>query len=418
MKTLELQADVLVVGGGLIGLSSALSLARAGASVICVDADRFGVHQSAQNWGFIRQQGRGLAELELMTRANALWEQLSDDLGTETSWIQGGNLAVYDSAADEQKCQEWVRQGGKYGVETGVVTLDRIKRLIPAWKRQVRGGIFAPGDGHADPQTVVRAYLSAVHRNDVKILSNTPVQALRRRGGKIIGADTALGPISADTTVLAAGAWSRQLLSTIEVDLPQNYVVGTVALTSPVPHVTDTTIWGQGFAFRQRGDGRFVCAQGGGGVVRLSADTISQTPLFLSAYRKNWRRFALRPSKRLVTDIRSVMSGKKTRDTGPPIAKVRVSESRRALRNLKQTLSGVEEATVTDSWAGVIDSTPDGLPVIDASPGPDGLALATGFSGHGYGLVPVVGPIVAELVQTGTTSFDLSPFALARFKTG
>lgn len=418
MQIQDLQADVLVVGGGLIGLSSALSLARAGASVICVDADSFGTHQSAQNWGFIRQQGRGLAELDLMVRANAMWPQLSDDLGFETSWTQGGNLAVYDSAADEQRYQEWVRHGVEHGIETGFVTQDEVRNLIPAWKRRIRGGIFAPDDGHADPQTVIEAYVSATRKNRVKLLPNTPVQALRRRGSKIIGAETASGTISAETTVLAAGSWSRRLLGTVGINLPQSYVVGTVALTSPVPHITDTTIWGPGFSFRQRRDGRFVCAQGGGGVVRLTADAVSQAPIFLSAFRKNWKRFSIRLSSRLVTDVGNMMSGRRVRDSGPPSARVRKSEPRRALRNLKQTLSGVEEATIDDSWAGVIDSTPDGIPVIDGSPGPDGLVIATGFSGHGYGLVPAVGAVVSELVQTSTTSSDLTSFTLARFKAG
>lgn len=415
----NLHADVLIIGGGLVGLAASHSLARAGAKVICVDSGHFGEHQSSQNWGFVRQQGRGLGELDLMIEANKRWQELSDLLEQEVSWEKGGNLAVFDTPDEEESYRQWMREGRSRGIDTNYLDLDGIKQHIPNWKRSVRGGIFAGEDGHADPQTVVAAYIAACREVGVQLLADTPVRTLLRRGSTIIGAQTEAGILQAGTTVVAAGAWSRQLLSTAGIDLPQNYVVGSVALTTPVAPLTNATVWGGGFSFRQRRDGRFVCSVGGGGVVRLNTDSILQAPLFLSAFRKNWRRFALRPGIRPAKDLNAVIRGGQTiREIGPPAARVRTSEPIRALKQLQQTLTGTENARLQDSWAGVIDSTPDTLPVIDAQGGPDGLVIATGFSGHGYGLVPALGPIICDLVLRSQSSFDLSNFRLDRFNAG
>lgn len=415
----NLHADVLIIGGGLVGLAASHSLARTGAKVICVDSGHFGEHQSSQNWGFVRQQGRGLGELELMIEANKRWIGLSDLLEQDVSWEKGGNLAVFDTSDEEESYRQWMREGRNRGIDTNYLDLNGIKEYIPNWKRSVRGGIFAGDDGHADPQTVVAAYIAACRRVGVQLVADTPVRRLLRRGSTIIGAQTDVGIIQAETTVVAAGAWSRQLLSTAGTDLPQNYVVGSVALTTPMAPLTKATVWGRGFSFRQRRDGRFVCSVGGGGVVRLNSDSILQASLFLSAFRKNWRRFTLRPGIRPTRDIKAVLhGGKGIREIGPPTARVRASEPVRALKQLQQTLAGTETARLQDSWAGVIDSTPDGLPVIDAHGGPDGLVIATGFSGHGYGLVPAVGPVVRDLVLRGQSPFDLSNFRLDRFSAG
>lgn len=415
----NLHADVLIIGGGLIGLAASHSLARTGAKVICVDSGHFGEHQSSQNWGFVRQQGRGLGELDLMIEANKRWKGLSDLLEQEVSWEKGGNLAVFDTPDEEKSYRHWMEEGRSRGIDTNYLDFNGIIELIPNWKRPVRGGIFACDDGHADPQTVVAAYIAACRRVGVQLLSDTPVRTLLRRGSSIIGAQTDVEIIQAPTTVVAAGAWSRQLLSTVGTDLPQNYVVGSVALTTPVAPLTNATVWGGGFSFRQRRDGRFVCSVGGGGVVRLNTDSILQAPLFLSAFRKNWRRFTLRPGISLTRDLNAVLQGGKgIREIGPPAALVRVSEPVRALKQLQQTLVGTETARLQDSWAGVIDSTPDGLPVIDAQGGPDNLVIATGFSGHGYGLVPAVGPVIRDLVLQRQSPFDLSNFRLDRFSAG
>jgi glycine/D-amino acid oxidase-like deaminating enzyme len=410
--------DVAIVGGGLIGLAAALNLARRGAKVTVLDQGNFGEHQSMRNWGFARQQGRSPVELPMMQLANKMWQGLSDDLGMETSWVQGGNLAVFESQADEMKYHRWLQVGSEAGIETELVPESEIRSIIPSWQRAVRGGIYAPTDGHADPATVVKAYVASCENAGVTLMPHTPVTRLEKSGDRIVGLQTERQRIHASSVVVAAGSWSRMLLSTIGVNLPQNYVHGTVSLTTEAPPMTDVTVWGPGFSFRQRRDGRFICATGGGGTVDIGLDTIKQAPLFLGAFRKNWRRFKLRPARHLPLEARALLSGKRFRTIGPPAPRVDRRQPLLALQRLQQSLNGLGDLQVTESWAGIIDSTPDGLPVLDQDPTVGGLTIATGFSGHGYGLVPAAGHLVADLVQGGPTICDVSAMRLSRFTGG
>ncbi len=410
--------DVVVVGGGLIGLAVAYELARDGASVTVLDKDDFGEHQSTQNWGFARQQGRSPAELPLMVLANSLWQRLSEDLGEETGWIMGGNLAVFDTKEQEASYRAWLEVGLKAGIDTKFVDLEEIRHLIPGWTREVRGGIFAASDGQADPEAATAAYISACQRAGVVLRSNTPVIELISRNGQILGVQTPAGPIHAPDVVVAAGAWSRQLLQKAGISLPQNYIHGTVSLTTPHRRIASTTVWGPGFSFRQRNDGRFVCATGGGGLVDIGLDTVLQAAPFFGAFRKNWKRFALRPGRQIPHEIAGLFRGASPSSYGPPTARLDRRQPQRALHRLQETVGDLEGLSLERSWSGVIDSTPDGLPVIDHRLGLEGLTVATGFSGHGYGLVPAVGLVASELVQGKTPSEDLTAMRFGRFKDG
>ncbi|MDV3123922.1 FAD-binding oxidoreductase [Mycobacterium sp. 21AC1] len=418
MSTQQTSSDVVIVGGGLVGLSAAFQCASAGAKVTCLDQHQFGVHQSMQNWGFARQQGRGPVELPMMKIANRMWRRLSDDLGADVGWVEGGNLAVYDTAQEEESYRAWLEHGRAQGVDSTFVTLDDVRQLIPAWRRPIRGGLYAASDGHADPQKVVRAYIAACEHAGVQLVARASVTNLVRRGDRLIGARTADQLFTADHVVVAAGAWSRKLLATAGIEFPQNYVVGTVSLTSALPPVTAATVWGPGFSFRQRADGRFVCALGGGGRVSVGVDTVAQVPKFFGAFRKNRKRFSLRPGRQIPAELKAMVRGGKAREVGPPNARVDRAQPGRALQRLQQTIAGLEAAVVEESWAGVIDSTPDALPVIDGDVGVGGLILATGFSGHGYGLTPAVGHVVASIVEEKPPICDLSLMRFSRFTSG
>lgn len=410
------EADALIIGGGLVGLASALELARRGAKVTCLEADHFGAHQSAQNWGFVRKQGRALAEIPLMLDAITRWSHLSDHLGADVQWVQGGNLAVFETAAQEEQYKKWLRSLSDLNIDSKLLKKDQIVSIVPGWKRSIRGALFSPSDGQAEPSAVIEAYLHACHNAGVRLVQGAEAHSLLTRGSVVVGAKVRGQTYYADTTVVSVGSSTRKLLSTIDIDFPQSFVTGTVSLTTPTEPLTKSTVWGNGFSFRQRHDGRIVCSVGGGGVVRLSLDLLTQVPLFLTAFKKNWRKFSIRPSLALATELPMLLRGRAgMRSTGAPTPTVSRSESSNALRKLQGTVKGLDHIEIEHSWAGIIDSTPDGNPVIDSDPGPGGLVIASGFSGHGYGLVPTVGNIVADLVSSAKTNFDLHPFRLGRF---
>ena len=410
--------DVAVVGGGLMGLAIAHRLSRSGAAVVLLDQHDLGQHQSGRNWGFARQQGRSPAELPLMRMANTLWRSLSEELESDTGWVMGGNLAVFDSENQENDYRRWLEIGQAAGVESQYLSPEGVLSLIPAWQRPCRGALFAATDGQADPETVVGAYTEACKREGVTVLPRERVTSLVREGDTIKGVRTENGYIRAGQVVVAAGGWSRGLLAGIGMDLPQNFVHGTVSLTTKQPSITDVTVWGPGFSFRQRKDGRFVCATGGGGLVDIGLDTLAQSRLFIGAFKKNWKRFKLRPGRQIPHEIRAAISGQKISSVGPPIPRVDRHQSSLALKRLKGTIKGIGDIQIERTWAGIIDSTPDGLPVIDTLPEIGGLTVATGFSGHGYGLVPAVGHVVTDLIMGHKPVCDVSAMRLSRFSAG
>lgn len=147
-------ADVIVAGAGIVGAATAYELALRGAKVTVLDQHRPGAHQSGRNWGFVRQQGRAAAELPLMVAANQRWQGLESELGADLGCTRGGNLALFDDAEGESRYRAWMELGSAHGIDTRPVDEAGVRALVDGWRLPVAGGIFAAGDGHADPQKV------------------------------------------------------------------------------------------------------------------------------------------------------------------------------------------------------------------------------------------------------------------------
>ncbi|WP_461003111.1 NAD(P)/FAD-dependent oxidoreductase [Streptomonospora sediminis] len=404
-----------IIGGGIMGAGSAYELSRRGVAVTLVEQDTGGVgtQQSGRNWGFIRQQGRSRAELPLMRAANKRWQKLEAELGASFGWTQGGNLALARTAAEARQYLAWVPIGRRHGVDTRLVDTEEVRRIVPELDMPFSAAIYAASDGHADPRMVTAAYAAAARRNGARVLTGQTVRRIERVGDTVVGVRTDTGLLHADTVVCAAGSGARELLRTAGVSLPQSTVRGTVAVTAPVGPVTEATVWAPGLAFRQEAGGRIVVSTGGGGEVDLTIDTLRQTPQFLPAFRKNHRRLRPRVGRELVADAWSRLA---SRDRAPAEPRPTVSRVHDSIRRLRAALPGLAgQLRIERAWAGLIDSTPDALPVIDRSQTPSGLVVAAGFSGHGFGLAPAAVEAIADLVTGSEPAFDLSAFRTARF---
>lgn len=401
---------MVIVGGGIVGATTAYELARQGCSVRLFESGELAGQQSGRNWGFVRQQGRSAAELPLMVDANRRWRAAEDELGTPVGWVRGGNLALADSEAAADAYRDWVAVGRRFGVDTGLVEPDEVARLVPLLRLPYTAAIYAPDDGHVDPRRATVAFADAAGRHGAVVHAHTPVTAFTRSGSRVTGVTTAAGEtVAAGVTICAAGAATRGLLAPLGLTLPQATVRGTVALTTPVREVTRATVWTNGLAFRQRADGRLVVSTGGGGEVDVTVDALRQVRWFLPAFRRNRRR--LRP--RVGSALLARPSGVSVRVPRPTGHRVR-----RGIAMLRTALPDLGPVHVEHAWAGLIDSTPDALPVIDRPDGCAGLVVATGFSGHGFGLAPAVGAAVAALARSDEPAHDLHAFRLARFGEG
>jgi len=420
---MEREADVVVVGAGIVGGAAAYYLARRGVRVVVVERGSMPGEQSRKNWGFVRQQGRDPIEMPLVMEANRLWRGLERELGADIEWVQGGNLALAGDAERMARFERWLPVAREFGLETRLLRPRELEAVVPGLAGAWVGGMHTPGDGHADPEKATDAFARAAAAHGASLRLGCALQAVTTRAGAVAGVVTEQGEIRTPTVVCAAGAWSTRLARTLGLDLPQRWVRGTVARTTTAPRVTTCAVWAPDVAFRQRRDGSFTIAAGGALDHDVTLDSLRQLRFFLPNYWKNKALFRFHVGRPLLASLAAARPGSPARrrplvwDRGleprPNPAKVR-----RSLAALQRVLPSLPPLGIARSWAGYIDAAPDLVPVLGEVPQIGGLVLATAFSGHGFALGPIAGRLVAELIVDGKPSLDISGFRFSRFAEG
>ena len=246
-------------------------------------------------------------------------------------------------------------------------------------------------------------------------MTGCAVEGIELQSGAVSGVNTEQGHIRASTVVCAAGAWSTRLVRPIGVRLPSLWIKGTVARTAPVKDLIAAGVWGNA-AFRQRRDGRLYMALGVEGEHHLMIDSLRFLPAFLPVYRQNRTEIKFKLGSVLLDDLLGRFDDyRHHRALDPPPSQ---KEIEMTVGHMQAEYDGLNGLTVERMWAGYIDCTPDMLPVIDQLDRPRGLVLATGFSGHGFGMGPIVGKLVSDIIVDAKPSLDISGLRFSRFKEG
>jgi glycine/D-amino acid oxidase-like deaminating enzyme len=350
-----------------------------------------------------------------MIRANQVWSRLEDELDEDIEWTQGGNLRLADDEPTAARYEKWAKIGAQHGLGTRVLGMKEIADLLPGVNHRWTAGIFTPSDGHANPVKATRAIGEAARRKGTVIVEGCTVRKIVTSGGRVTGVNTDLGEMPAPVVVLAAGAWSSRLAAGVGVKVPQRLVRSTVGLTEPVRPVTNAGVWSKLLAFRQTVRGEFVIAAGGTGDIDLRLESFRNLRLFLPAFLKNREYLRINPSLRpLVSSLRRDGNNAFTGSEPQPNPRDVAS----SLKTLGDYFPALAPFRLSRAWAGNIDGTPDALPIVDALARPSGLVIATGTSGHGFGIGPAIGVAVADLVTRGESEFELRPMRLGRFTDG
>ena len=420
---MDRQADVVVVGAGIVGSAVAYFLARRGARVVLVERGRVPGEQSRKNWGFVRQQGRDPLEMPLVMESNRLWQGLERELNADVEWVRGGNLALAADAQRMARFEAWMPVAREFGLETRLLRGRELPQVIPGLAGEWVGGMHTPGDGHADPEKATDAFARAAVAHGARLHLDCAVQGVTTAAGAVSGVITERGEIRTSTVVCAAGAWSSRLARTLGLALPQRWVRGTVARTTVAPPATPCAVWGPGVAFRQRRDGSFNIAAGGALDHDVTLDSLRQLRFFLPNVWKNKTLFRFHVGRPLLASVGAALPGSAARrqplvwdrdlEPVPNPAKVR-----RSLAELQRVLPALPPLGIAKAWAGYIDAAPDLVPVLGEVPHLSGFVLATGFSGHGFAMGPIAGRLVAELILDGKTSRDITGFRFSRFADG
>jgi glycine/D-amino acid oxidase-like deaminating enzyme len=420
---MEREVDVVIIGGGIVGCATAYYLACRKIRVLLYERGEIASEQSGRNWGFVRQQGRDPAEVPLMVESARIWRDLEKELDTDIGWVQGGNLAL---AADEKRLallEQWLEIAREFGLDTKVLSGREVAQLIPAMQKSWAGGLYTASDGHAEPMKATQAFCHAAIRQGARISTRCAVEAIETQNGRVSGVVTEQGTTRTTHVVCAAGAWSTKLVRHLGFRLPQRLVRTTVARTSPALPVTPIGVWGPTVAFRQRQDGSFNLAAGGIGDYDVTLDSFRHLRLFFPNYWKNRKMLHLHIGRPFVRDLVALVPWSRTRKhpfaydpkAEPPPNPAQVERSLAEFLRLFPSLQGL---TIERAWAGYIDATPDALPVLGEVARPQGFVFATGFSGHGFAMGPIVGRLLTELIVEGKSSLDIRPFRFSRFAEG
>jgi glycine/D-amino acid oxidase-like deaminating enzyme len=286
-----------------------------------------------------------------------------------------------------------------------------------------KAALYSASDGRAEPQKAAPAVALAARRAGAVILTDCAVRGVERTGGRISGAVTERGTIRCKSLVVAGGAWSRRFVSDLGLRLPQLKVRASVARTAPLDGVPETALWCKDAAFRKRLDGGYNIADGFANVAPITPDSFRFFNDFLPVMKMDWEALKLRLDSRFVQEWRE--SAPVPLDQTSPYEKVRVLDpkpdsrfTRGAVASLARRFPAFNNARIVQEWAGMIDVMPDVVPVISAVDEVPGLVIATGFSGHGFGIGPGAGRLVADIVMGTSPIVDPTPFRFSRFTDG
>jgi glycine/D-amino acid oxidase-like deaminating enzyme len=415
---------VVVIGGGIIGVCTAFFLARKGIPVVLCEKGEIAGEQSSRNWGWCRKMGRDPREVPLATEALRLWAEMNTLIGGETGFRRSGIVYLCRTKKDLAKREAWLEQVGKpAGLDSRLLTRDQMNRALPGLAGSWLGALSTPSDGRAEPAHAAPAIAEGARRLGATILTQCAVRGVETVGGRIAGVVTERGTIACESVVLAGGAWSRLFCGSLGLRLPQLKVLSSVMRTEPLAGGPEACASGFGFGLRKRLDGGYTVASWNGNVVDIVPDTLRFFGDFFPAMRMQRGNVRLRLGGRFVRDL---LQPRRWRlDQPSPFEAVRTLDPPAHQAILKQARAHVTEAfpvfhtmRVAESWGGMIDVTPDGIPVISGVDALPGLFIATGFTGHGFGISPGAGRLMAELVMGETPVVDPAPFRYSRFTDG
>jgi glycine/D-amino acid oxidase-like deaminating enzyme len=410
---------VAVIGGGIIGLTAALTLAERGVPVVVFEKGRIAGEQSSRNLGWIRKMGRAKLDLPLSLASERLWVEMPARVGADVGYRQAGIMYIARSEAEMAKHRAWLDSVEDLSLDSRLLTPTDIDHLVPGGTGGWVGGIYTPSDGRAEPTRASSAIARATMAKGGVIVENCAVRTLSMAAGRVTGVVTERGEIRCDQVLLAGGLWSRRFLGNLGVSLPTLPVVASVVRTAPMPGPTEIAVGASNFSFRKRHDGGYTITQRGALVAPLMLDHLLLGSHYLATVREQWANLRLSFGRYFLSDLAlprrwsaaepSPFEYVRTMD--PPMNQ-RLNEE--ALSNLSQAWPVFKNAVVKESWGGMIDVTPDSLPIISRVSKLPGLTLATGFSGHGFGTSPAAGQLAADLVSGATPIVDPSPYRLDR----
>ncbi|MGQ7814403.1 NAD(P)/FAD-dependent oxidoreductase [Metapseudomonas furukawaii] len=369
------QTDVLIVGGGLMGAASAFFLRQRGRSVVLLERDMIGQYASGVNFGNVRRQGRFLGQLELANRSFALWKRLPQLIDDDLEFVASGQMRVCYREEQIAELEAYAAAPEARELDLKIYRGRELHERFPFLGPEVKGGSYAPHDGHANPRLAAPAFARAARRAGARIEERCEVTSVEKVGGQFRVITRDGREYRAEQVLITAGAWGEKLSAQFGEPVPLIAKGPQMSVTEPVPYALKTVIGvytkhpEEVLYFRQIPRGNIII----GGCNHTQPDMLNRRAHF---------------------DPQSLL---------------------KQMQQMCRLAPEMTKLNVIRTWSGIEGYVADSLPVMGPSGQVDGLYYAFGFSGHGFQLGPGVGDVMAELISTGSTSTLITPFHVSRF---
>ena len=370
-----LRADVVIVGGGIMGASSAFFLRQRGVSVILLERGLIGQQASGVNFGNTRRMGRPVHELPLSNRSREIWLKFKELFNDDAELLLNGHLRVGSTAAHEERMEQYTHDAKDFGLGMEMLSTQALHERFPYLGPDITSGCYAPYDGHANPRLAAPAIGRAAARAGAQVFENTDIVNVEKDGEdfRITAADGRI--FRAPVALITAGAWGNRISTRFGEPVPMIAKVPHMCVTEPVPYAIGPTIgaiadtFEKVVFFRQVARGNIVI--GGGGHELADLDS---------------RRAYVNPSRTLYK-----------------------------LASAPRVVPAFQHLNIIRVWGGIEGYVEDSRSVMGPSARVPGLYYAFGFSGEGFQLGPGVGDVMAELIHTGATTTPIAHYHISRF---
>ena len=371
------QADVIIVGGGIMGASTAFFLRKRGMSVILLEQGLIGQQASGVNFGNTRRMGRPIEQLPLSNRSREIWLKFKELFDADVELLLNGHLRVGFTPAHEERMVKYAEDAKSFGIGMQMLGARTLHERFPYLGPDITAGCYAPYDGHANPRLAAPAIGRAAVRAGAQVFENTEMTSLEKDGGEF-RATTADGRIfRAPVALVTAGAWGNRISTRFGEPVPMIAKAPQMCVTEPVPYAIGPTIgaiadvFEQAVYFRQVARGNIVIGGGGHELADIEK-----------------RRAYVNPNRTLFK-----------------------------LKSAPRVVPAFNHLNIIRVWGGIEGYMEDSRPAMGPSARVPGLYYAFGFSGEGFQLGPGVGDVMAELIHTGSTSTPIEHYHIGRFAT-
>ena len=417
------KADIVIIGGGIIGVSTAWFLAKQGVDVALCEKGHIAGEQSSRNWGWVRSQGRDRRELPMMIESMNIWRGLEVEIGEDVGFNQGGCLYMARNEKQLKKYVDWLPTAKEFGLDTQVIEGKELDQHVNDASSQWLGAMYTASDAMAEPHKAVSAIARAAIRSGATLLTSCAVRGVEIQGGRLSAVVTEHGSIQTSTALCAAGAWTSMFCRSLGIAVPQLQVRGTVARTAPADVILKGNVFDKKIGIRRRQDGGYTIAHGSVLDHFITPSTFRFAFKFLPALVHEIGTLKISIGRPFLEELGAPSTW--ALDEESPFERTRVLNPKPNLRVLKSFCKSFNEVypqlagtRIVESWAGMVETTPDVVPVMCEHESIPGFHIATGLSGHGFGIGPGAGKALAAMLTGNDVGIDMTPFRLSRFFDG